>query len=294
VTVTDTAVRVRHGMASMPRTLFDYEVLDYLGDGAGSHIYVVAHPGTRQVYAMKHVVRHRDRDARFFEQLENEYEVGQHFTHPVLRRSLEMRKNQTLLRKVTEAALVMELFDGVSLDEQRPEDVLGTLNCFVQVAGGLVALHGMGYAHCDLKPNNILVNGQGEVKVIDFGQACRLGTVKQRIQGTPDFMAPEQVRCQPITVRTDVFNLGATLYWTLCGRNIPTLYTLKRDENSFLVDDQIMTPQQLNSAIPEPVSNLVMECVRTNPAKRPEDMSVVLRRLEIMQHAASRRGAAVA
>ena len=77
----------------------------------------------------------------------------------------------------------------------------------------------------------------GEVKVIDFGQSCRIGTVKERIQGTPDYIAPEQVARRPITSQTDVFNLGATLYWALTGQDIPTLYTVnKKGENSFLLD----------------------------------------------------------
>src|SRR5205809_142124 len=82
-------------------------------------------------------------------------------------------------------------------------------------SSGLEALHHMGYIHCDLKPNNILVDPGGQVKVIDLGQACKVGTAKSRIQGTPDFIAPEQVKCEAVTARTDVFNLGATMYWTL-------------------------------------------------------------------------------
>jgi serine/threonine protein kinase len=124
--------------------------------------------------------------------------------------------------------------------------------------------------------------------VIDLGQTCKVGTAKKRIQGTPDFIAPEQVKCLPVTVKTDVFNFGATLYWCLCGRKLPTLFTLKKAENSFLVDDQMASPHDCNPMIPEPLSNLVMECVRTNPAKRPQDMAELTRRLEIIEHAIHR------
>jgi serine/threonine-protein kinase len=148
----------------------------------------------------------------------------------------------------------------------------------------------MGYAHCDLKPNNILVNADGEVKLIDFGQACRLGSVKERIQGTPDFIAPEQVKRDPITAKTDVFNFGATFYASLTGRNIPTLYTVKRGDNSFLVDDVIPSPREIEPEIPEQLSNLVMECIRTNSAKRPE-LADVIRRLEVLEFSARRRAA---
>ena len=289
VTMAEAGVRTPQGTVDIPRTLFDYEVLDFLGEGAGSLIYVVAHPQTHQVYAMKYVRRKTEKDARFFEQLENEYDIGRELTHPVLRRALELRDNKTLFRKATEAALIMELFDGTPIEQRRPEDILGVLNCFISVAQGLAALHLSGFLHCDLKPNNIMVSHEGDVKIIDFGQACRIGTVKERIQGTPDYIAPEQVKCQPLTVRTDIFNFGATLYWTLAGKSIPTLFTLKRDENSFLVDDQITTPRQISPEVPEPLSNLVMECIRTNPAKRPGDMIELVRRLELMRHVAARQ-----
>ena len=108
--------------------------------------------------------------------------------------------------------------------------------------------------------------------------------MKPRVQGTPDFMAPEQVKCEPVTVRTDIFNFGATLYWTLTGKHIPTLFRIKKSENSFLLDAQIPSPRDLNPDVPETLSNLVMDCVRSSPAKRPASMSEVIRRLEIMRH----------
>jgi len=143
----------------------------------------------------------------------------------------------------------------------------------------------MGYVHCDLKPNNILRSDAGVVKVIDFGQSCKIGTVKERIQGTPDFIAPEQVARRPVTIQTDVFNLGATLYWCLTGKHIPTLYTVnKKGEHSFLVDDRIPTPQSFDPRIPTALSNLVMDCIATRASKRPADMDAVMTRLELGKH----------
>lgn len=274
----------------MPRKVFDYEVIDCIGTGAGSLIYVVSQEQTQQLYALKHVIKRAEKDARFIEQLENEYEISRQFNHPALRRSIEMRDDKTMFHKANQAALVMELFDGQVLESRQRGDVLETIAIFVQVARGLAALHAMGYAHCDLKPNNILVNAQGEAKIIDFGQACRLGSIKGRIQGTPDFIAPEQVRREPITAKTDVFNFGATLYCGLTGRNIPTLYTVKKGDNSFLVDDAIPSPREIEPEVPEQISNLVMECVRTNPAQRPE-MGELIRRLEVLEFSAKRRAA---
>lgn len=278
----------------LPKTLFGYDVLDFIGEGAGSMIYAVSRPESGQIYALKHVKKKNDKDVRFIEQLENEYHVSQKFSHPGLRKSVDVKVNHTLLRKPTEACLVMELFDGVPLDSVNRRDVAQTVDIFIQVAEALDSLHAHGYVHCDLKPNNILVDATGIAKVIDFGQACPVGTTKTRIQGTPDFIAPEQVKCEPVSIRTDVFNFGATLYWALAGRSLPTLYTLKKQENSFLFDDIMASPASLNPRVPESLSNLVMECVKTNAAKRPADLKEVGRRLEIMRHSLRKQAAHVA
>jgi serine/threonine protein kinase len=273
----------------LPKSLFGYEVLDYLGTGAGSQIYLVSHPDSKQIYALKHVVRKTDRDERFVEQLESEYEVGRHVAHRGLRKSIDFKVNRTLLRKTIDAVLVMELVDGTPLETELPKSMLERVDCFVQTAQALDSLHHLGYVHCDLKPNNILRAGDGSIKVIDLGQACKIGIKKERIQGTPDYISPEQVRCEPVSPRTDVFNFGATMYWCLSGKKLPTLFNISKGENSFLMDSEITSPRQANPAVPEPLSNLVMECVRSAAARRPE-LTDCIRRLETLQHSLQRHG----
>jgi serine/threonine-protein kinase len=269
----------------MVQKLLHYDVLERLGEGARSTIYLVADPVTKRRYALKHVVRDEQKDIRFVEQMEAEFELSRQFNHPNLRRTYELKIQKTLLLKVTEAYLLMELVDGLPLDVRCPRDMMELFDTFVQAAQGLKAMHQMGYVHCDIKPNNILRNDAGLVKVIDYGQSCKIGTVKERIQGTPDYIAPEQVSRRPVTVQTDIFNLGATLYWALTGKNIPTLYTVnKKGENSFLVDDRIQTPADLNPKVPPAVNNLAMECISTSPKKRPADMDEMITRLEIGKH----------
>jgi eukaryotic-like serine/threonine-protein kinase len=273
------------GDVFMAQKLLHYEVLERLGEGARSTIYAVVDPETRQTYALKHVVRADQKDIRFIEQMETEFEVSKQFTHTNLRRTFDLKLVRSILMKVNEAFLTMELVDGKPLDVRPPTDLVDICDTFIQAAQGLRAMHQMGYAHCDIKPNNILRNDSGKVKVIDFGQSCKIGTVKERIQGTPDYIAPEQVARRPISVQTDVFNLGATLYWALTGKVIPTLYTVnKKGDNSFLLDSKIDTPQDLNPKVPLALSNVVMECVSTRPQKRPADMDAMITRLELSKH----------
>jgi len=269
----------------MVQKLLHYDVLERLGEGAGSTIYSVADPVTKRRYALKHVIRDVQKDIRFVEQMEAEFELSRQFNHLNLRRTYELKIQKTLLLKVTEAFLLMELVDGLPLDIRCPRDMMDLLDTFIQAAQGLKAMHQMGYVHCDIKPNNILRNDAGLVKVIDYGQSCKIGTVKERIQGTPDYIAPEQVSRRPVTVQTDIFNLGATLYWALTGKNIPTLYTVnKKGENSFLVDDRIQSPAEMNPKVPPAVNNLAIECISTSPKKRPADMDEMITRLEIGKH----------
>jgi serine/threonine-protein kinase len=279
---------------SCPTILFGYELLEVIGAGAGSTLYAASDPETGQLYALKYVRVKHEKDIRFVEQLRGEFEIGQQFTHPGLRRSIDLKEQRTgLLRKtLVDAALVLELFDGTPIDQAPPTDLASALARFAAAAQALAALHRGGIVHCDLKPSNILVAADGTVKVIDFGQACPTGTIKPRVQGTADYIAPEQVKREPVTPRTDVYNFGATLYRVLTGRSLPTLFTAGMADNSFLLADTIPAPRDLDPRIPSPLSNLVMECVRTNPAKRPADMNDLALRLEIIRHGLHRAAAA--
>ncbi len=276
---------VTSASVDLPKALFGYEVLQHIGNGAGSRIYVVSHQSTQQLYALKHVVRTDEKSVRFFEQLENEFTVSKQVKHNNLRSVINFHIHRTFMLKMTDAALVMDLVDGVPLDVRTPRRISDLLAVFAKTADALHAMHSAGFVHCDLKPANILTSETGSVRVIDLGQACRVGTAKARIQGTPDFIAPEQVKCKPVLPQTDIYNFGASLYWCLTGKKMPTLFTLTKGENSFLVDSQMETPAQLNPLVPQNLSAFVMECVRVNPLKRPESMSGVKSRLEVLHHA---------
>jgi serine/threonine protein kinase len=268
----------------LPRQVRGYEVVDFLGEGAGSIIYAVSDPRTSQIFALKHVVVRTPRDQRFIVQLENEFEVGSKVKHPLLRRYIDVKVIRRLFRHASEAVLVMEMVEGTNCEHNPPSDVKVIADIFHQTAEALGAMHARGFVHCDLKPQNILVSAAGEVKVIDLGQACEIGAAKTRVQGTPDFMAPEQVRREPVSVQTDVYNLGAAFYWLLTRRKLPTLFTVKKGANSFLMANAVAPPHEINTNVPQNLSNLVMECVRTTPARRPANTEELCRRLEIIQH----------
>ena len=145
-------------------------------------------------------------------------------------------------------------------------------------------MHQQGYIHCDIKPNNILINSSGSVRIIDLGQCCKIGTVKQRIQGTPDYIAPEQVHRKHLDGRTDIFNLGATMYWALTGKNVPTLIPQAGDLSSFVGQRIFPAPHELHEKIPFGISKIVTDCVKEEPGERPNSMSEVVSRLDLLIH----------
>jgi len=257
-----------------------YRIGRGIGTGARSRIYLAVDARTGQRFAVKRVPRHGPDDDRFLEQAQTEFDVAGKVDHPVLRRCYDLVRIRKFLQ-TKELYLVMEYVPGVGLDQSMPNRLLDFLNLFMRVSEGLDALHSAGFVHSDIKPNNILIARGGVVKIIDFGQACPLGHRKQRIQGTPDYIAPEQVRRLPLTRQTDVFNLGATMYYLLTLETYPTEVRGADVRGGIaIVDNQgPLAPIEINGKIPLALSNLVMDCCRKEPRDRPGDMRQVRHRL---------------
>ena len=262
-----------------------YQVLAVLGHGAASSIYLVQDPKKKQVWSLKHVQKRESKDQRFLDQTESEYSIGSKLDHPAIRKCVKLVKNRALLA-VKDLYLVMEYVDGVSLESQRPKSMDDAIVIFRKVAEGLAHMHASGFVHADMKPNNIVVTECGDVKVIDLGQSCSSGTIKERIQGTPDYIAPEQVHRRAITPKTDIYNLGATMYWVLTNKHIPTAMPKGDSLMSSLDDELIEKPapvRELNPSIPERLGDLIMQCVEVDATMRPESMQAVADTLDLVR-----------
>ncbi len=265
-----------------------YRVLAKIGEGAASTLYAVQDPKSKQVWALKHVEKHSEKDQRFLEQVESEYAVGAKLDHPSIRAVAKLIRHRKRF-KVCAISLIMELVDAHTMEQRRPASFAETVRIFCEVAAGLSHMHGRGYVHADLKPSNILVTDDERVKIIDLGQGCRIGTVKTRIQGTPGYMAPEQAHRQAITAKTDIYNFGATLYWVLVREVIPTALPPKDESNSLFsgaLDAEMVEapvpPHEKNPLIHPLLSRQILDCVKIHPDDRPESMEFVGNRLELI------------
>lgn len=263
-----------------------YRVMGLLGKGAASIVYWVQEPKTSQIWALKHVVREGAKDQRFLDQAESEYEIARQFDHPTIRKIPNMiKRREYLIGSAKELYLVMEFTDGKSIDVHPPKSLINAVETFQKVAEGLAHMHERGYVHADMKPNNVIVDDDGGVKIIDLGQACKIGTIKERIQGTPDYIAPEQVHRRAITAKTDVYNFGATMYWCLMRKPIPT--ALGKDDKlvGSLDDHMIERPAPITTKYPKinpKLNDLIMQCVEPDPSDRPESMRKVAEQLNLI------------
>ena len=270
-------------MAIEKLDLKGFTIIRRLGTGARTTIYLASDNETKTKIALKHAIFDRPQDSRIFEQIINEYKISKQIEHPYIRKCyklIKIRKNF----KLTQLLLSMELFDGQALEDFKTLSLGDLLLVFRMVATGLNSMHRSGYIHCDIKPNNILINKDGSIRIIDLGQCCKTGTMKSRIQGTPDYIAPEQVHRKRLDERTDIFNLGATMYWALTGKNIPTMIPQADCFPGGARNNKAVAPHQIYKKIPLGISKLVMDCVKENPSQRPTNMSEIVSRLDLLIH----------
>jgi eukaryotic-like serine/threonine-protein kinase len=182
--------------------------------------------------------------------------------------------------------IVMECVAGTSLDRRlaagRPLDPDEATRIADQVAEALAAAHAAGILHRDVKPANVMLTPEGEVKVLDFGiaRAREDPTITQPTFaiGTAAYMAPERVLGQAGDERSDIYSLGCLLYAMLAGRPPfvaeSTLSILHQQ-----VHDEPVAPTVLGAAIAPPLEALVLRMLAKEPAERPQTASEVAGRL---------------
>ena len=139
-------------------------------------------------------------------------------------------------------------------------------------------MHRRGVYHADIKPNNIMISHGGDVKIIDFGLAWIKGESKDRVQGTPEYMAPEQARKGLVNERTDIYNFGATMYRLVTWRLPPNV--LSMGEEDVPVDaktwKRMLKPvHEFAPEAPKVLGDIIHRCLSFNPLHRPERVADV-------------------
>jgi serine/threonine-protein kinase len=243
-----------------------YRVVNQLGTGAGSTILQISDKTTGgKRYALK-VVRWQDADDDIYvQQALTEFEAAKKLNHPVIAKVFDCRRKRSWF-KLKGVELLMEYVEGKTLDEIEAPELTQLVLMFCQVSSALTHMHRRGVYHGDLKPSNIMLNKTGQVKLIDFGTAWIRGQDKSRIQGTPQYIAPEQSVEKVVNEKTDIYNFGATMYRMFTGRYVQQALLKPGD------DRKILPPVKVNARIPAALSELIVACVSLDPTKRPAGM----------------------
>jgi formylglycine-generating enzyme required for sulfatase activity/predicted Ser/Thr protein kinase len=191
----------------------------------------------------------------------------------------------------------MERIEGDDLQKKIKEgepfsenDILKVAEC---VANALAAAWKHKIVHRDIKPGNILVTGDGEIKVMDFGLAKHLEADKEKsslVMGTPKYISPEQAVGDDCDVRTDIYSLGVVLY-ELCVGNSP----FDGDEPQMLIYKHLhenpIPPRKYRPELSEPLEMLVLRCMEKHPGKRyqtPEELLQDIDRIRTRQKVSGR------
>ncbi len=243
-----------------------YRVVNTLGTGAGSTILLISDKtagGKR--YALKVVRKQEPEDEVFVQQALTEFEAAKKLNHPAIAKVYDCRMKKAWF-KVKGVELLLEYVDGKTLDEIEAPEIGQIVLIFCQVSSALTHMHRRGVFHGDLKPANIMLTKTGQVKLIDFGTAWVRGQEKNRIQGTPNFIAPEQANEKTVDEKTDIYNLGATMYRMFTGRFAQQGMPKPGD------DRKLVPPMKINTRIIQPLNDLIVASLSIDPSKRPNSM----------------------
>lgn len=254
-----------------------FQVLATLGTGAHSTILHVRRAADSKQYALKVVPIHGAEDAKYLAQARHEFEIAQKLNHPVLVKVHALELQRDWLFRVRKVHLLLEYVNGRTLDTVQVLAIPKVVQLFERVAAGLTHMHRRGVYHGDLKPNNILLSQIGEVKIIDYGLAWNKGEQKGRVQGTPEYMAPETATQGIVNAQTDIYNLGATMYRMVTWRTPPSAVPAPGSlpANARMWERHFKPIRECNAAAPPELCDLIQECVAFDARRRPERMADV-------------------
>lgn len=255
-----------------------FTIIDTLGNGAHSSILHIRREADSREYALKLVSIEEKEDLKFLEQAKHEFRVGQMLNHPNLVKVHAFETEGGWFSGPKKGKLLIEFVPGTTMDQLPLLRMAKLMRVFERIADGLTHMHKQGVFHADLKPNNLIYDSGTRVKVIDFGLAWIKGEPKNRVQGTPEYMAPETVEHKLINERTDMYNFGATMY-RLVTLQLPPCWVPSGPDSlpltSKVFKEQLKPVRTINPLVPEPLAELIHQCLQPSAIKRPERMSQI-------------------
>ncbi len=246
-----------------------YQIIEVLGKGGMGKVYRAIDKKLNEEVALKLVKPEIASDKKTLERFSNELKIARKIAHKNVGRMYE------LMEEKGTHFITMEYVPGEDLKSfiRRAETLSAgkAISIAKQVCEGLAEAHELGVVHRDLKPQNIMIDKEGNSRIMDFGIARSLkakGITDAGVMiGTPEYMSPEQVDAKETDQRSDIYSLGVILYEMVTGRapfegDTPLSVAVKQKTET--PED----PRKLNSQIPENLSQMILRCMEKDKEKR--------------------------
>ncbi len=259
-----------------------YELKNAVGKGGMSTVYWAYDTQLERNVALKILHEHFSEDDDYVARFRHEARAAAQLSHPGIVTVIDRGEEDG------RQFIVFEFVEGETLkdlvERGGPLPVRRVLEVALEVGRALAFAHQQGLIHRDVKPQNVLVNGDGRAKVTDFGIARSLDAVGGRTEtgtvlGTSHYIAPEQARGERVDAQTDVYSFGVVLYELLVG-------AVPYAGDNFLT----VAMRHVNEAVPSVLDGrpdaplrlaaLVERCMAKDPAERPSSMDAVVAELE--------------
>ncbi|MGD8540209.1 MAG: protein kinase, partial [Candidatus Aminicenantes bacterium] len=258
-----------------------YQVIEELGKGGMGKVYKVLDTKIEEKVALKLLNLEFAPGDKTLDRFRNELKLARKISHRHVCRMYDLSEAEGM------PYITMEYVSGEDLKSliRRIGQFTVGKAVFIarQVCEGLAEAHRLGVVHRDLKPQNIMIDSEGNVRIMDFGIARSLRTKgitdTGEIFGTPEYMSPESLEGKEVDRRTDLYALGIILYEMLTGR-VPfegeTPLTVALKQKTEIPRD----PRNINAQIPESLSHVILKCMNKEKGKRYKDTQELTATLE--------------
>jgi serine/threonine protein kinase/Tfp pilus assembly protein PilF len=246
-----------------------YQIIEELGKGGMGKVYKVFDQEVQAKMALKLIKPEISADKNTIDRFRNELRIARDVSHKNICRMYDLG------REAGSYFITMEYVSGEDLKSfiRRSRQLVVGTAIFIakQVCDGLSEAHRVGVVHRDLKPGNIMIDRDGNAKIMDFGIARSISvkgiTGAGVMIGTPEYMSPEQVEGKEVDARSDIYSLGIILYEMLTGQ-VPfegdTPFTIGVKQKSEIPRN----PKELNAQIPQDLSRLILKCLEKDKGRR--------------------------
>jgi len=246
-----------------------YQIIEELGKGGMGKVYKAIDTDIKEKVAIKLIKPEISTDKKTIERFRNELKFARKIRHKNVCQMYDLNREEGTYY------ISMEYVSGEDLKSfirRSRQLAIGTaITIAKQICDGLSEAHKVGVVHRDLKPNNIMIDREGNVRIMDFGIARSLkekGITGAGVMiGTPEYMSPEQVESKETDQRSDIYSLGIILYEMVTGQ-VPfegdTPFSIGVKQKS----ENPRPPKEINDQIPEDLNRVILKCMEKEKESR--------------------------